>query len=191
MEGRQAALQRARSFAEAYGLRAPICQAPMAGSCPPALAIAVANAGGMGACGVLSMSPDEIGDWVREMRAGSNGAFQLNIWLPDPEPTRDLQHEAAVRAFLSKWGPEVPPEAAEVALPDFEAQCEAMLAAGPAVISSIMGLYSPDFVRRMKERGIKWFATVTTVSEALAREESRGGCDHRARHGSRRAPGDL
>jgi nitronate monooxygenase len=47
-----------------------------------------------------------------------------------------------------------------------------MLAARPAVISSIMGLYPPDFVARMKERRITWFATVTTVAEALAAQEA-------------------
>ena len=45
-----------------------------------------------------------------------------------------------------------------------------MLTQGPSVISSIMGLYPPDFVARMKDRRIKWFATVTTVAEALAAE---------------------
>jgi nitronate monooxygenase len=55
---------------------------------------------------------------------------------------------------------------------DFAAQCEAMLAAGPAVISSIMGLYPADFVVRMKARGVRWFATVTTVREALAAQDA-------------------
>jgi hypothetical protein len=41
-----------------------------------------------------------------------------------------------------------------------------MLEAGPAVISSIMGLYPDHFVKQMKASGIKWFATATTVSEA-------------------------
>ncbi len=91
MTGRHAALERAMAFADAYGLQAPICQAPMAGSCPPALAIAVANAGGMGGCGVPSMSPDEIGGWVREMRAGSNGAFQLNV-RPSSHPSWAFIH---------------------------------------------------------------------------------------------------
>ncbi|HEV2448301.1 MAG TPA: nitronate monooxygenase, partial [Candidatus Sulfopaludibacter sp.] len=47
---------------------------------------------------------------------------------------------------------------------------EAMLAAGPRVISSIMGVYAPEFVAKMKARGILWFATVTTVDEARAAE---------------------
>jgi nitronate monooxygenase len=45
-----------------------------------------------------------------------------------------------------------------------------MLEAGPSVISSIMGLYPPAFVAQMKARRIRWFATVTTVREALEAE---------------------
>jgi nitronate monooxygenase len=47
-----------------------------------------------------------------------------------------------------------------------------MLRAGPSVISSIMGVYPPDFVRQMKARGIRWFATVTSVAEAVAAEQA-------------------
>jgi nitronate monooxygenase len=39
------------AFCQQYGLRIPILQAPMAGSCPVNLAVAVADAGGMGAMG--------------------------------------------------------------------------------------------------------------------------------------------
>ena len=124
----------------------------------------------MGACGVLLMNSDAIGDWVDEVRKNSNGAFQLNNWIPDPAPDRDPAHENRVRAFLGNWGPAVPPEDADARLPDFDAQCAAMLEAGPAVISSIMGLFSSHYVARMKARNIKWFATVTTVGEALAAE---------------------
>lgn len=48
------ALARANAFARANGLRIPILLAPMAGACPPSLSIAVAEAGGLGACGALS-----------------------------------------------------------------------------------------------------------------------------------------
>ena len=56
--------------------------------------------------------------------------------------------------------------------PDFAAQCEALLDAGPPIVSSIMGLYSPEFVARLRARGIKWFATVTTVAEARAARDA-------------------
>jgi nitronate monooxygenase len=165
-----AAIARAEAFCATYGLRVPILMAPMASASPPSLAIAVANAGGMGACGALTMQPASIAAWTSEVRANSNGAFQLNLWIPDPPPVRDADAEAAVRRFLADWGPEVPPDAGDATPPDFAAQCEALLAAGPAVISSIMGLYPADFVARMQARGIKWFATVTTVTEAQAAE---------------------
>ncbi len=161
-------LNRAETFCQRFGLRAPILLAPMAGACPPALSIAVANAGGLGACGALLMQPAEIARWAAEARAGSNGAFQMNLWIPDPPPTRDAAHEAEIRGFLGDWGPSVPAEAADAPLPDFSAQCEAILAAGPPIVSSIMGVYPADFVARMKQRGIAWFATVTTVAEARA-----------------------
>ena len=165
---RAAILERTVTFCRRFGLRVPILMAPMAGACPAALAIAVAKAGGMGAAGALLWSPDEIGAWAREVRAGSNGAFQMNIWVPDPAPHRDAAHEARVRTFLGGWGPEVAPEAGDAKLQDFSAQCEAMLEAGAPMISSIMGLFEPPFVETMKARGVSWLATVTTVAEAKA-----------------------
>lgn len=144
--------------------------APMAGACPPGLAAAVANAGGMGGCGALLMKPDEIGEWATRFRAASNGAFQMNLWIPDPAPERDPAQEAAVRQFLSGWGPEPAPDAGDLSLPDFDAQCRALLASRPQVVSSIMGLYPDDFVAAMKQAGIAWFATATTVGEALEAE---------------------
>jgi nitronate monooxygenase len=166
------ALARAAEFCEAFNLRVPILMAPMAGACPASLAIAIANAGGLGGCGALLMQPDAIKAWAADMRAGSNGGFQLNLWIPDPPPKRDNAAEETIRRFLSEWGPQVPSDAGDVTPPNFEAQCEAMLEAGPPIISSIMGLYPEGFVARMKSRGVKWFANVTTVSEAKAAESA-------------------
>src|SRR5271167_1672103 len=170
MSAQNPALARAENFARAYGLQIPILLAPMAGACPPSLSIAVASAGGLGSCGALLMKPAAIRAWASEVRAGTNGGFQLNLWIPDPPPTRDAAAEDRVRAFLANWGPEVAPEAGDATPPDFSAQCEAMLEVAPSIISSIMGLYPPEFVERMKAKRIKWFANVTTVKEAMAAE---------------------
>ena len=126
----------------------------------------------MGACGALMMAPDQIADWARKVRTGSNGSIQLNTWITDPDPGRDTAHEAEVRAFLSGWGPALQPAAATGPAQDFDAQCAAMLDAGPTVMSSIMGLYPPHVVEEMKARKIKWFATVTTVAEARMAQEA-------------------
>ena len=163
-------LARAEQFCRRFGLRVPILLAPMAGVPAPSLSVAVANAGGLGSCGVLLMKPDEIAAWANGVRAKSNGAFQLNLWIPDPPPKRDRIHEAQVRKFLAGWGPDVAETAGDATPPDFNAQCDAMLAAAPPIISSVMGLYPPEFIARMKKQGIIWFANVSTVAEARAAE---------------------
>jgi nitronate monooxygenase len=164
------ALARAQSFSGRFGLRLPILLAPMAGACPPSLSIAVMNAGGLGACGALLMQPAEILAWAAAVRQESNGPFQLNLWIPDPPPIRDPTQEAAVRSFLSAWGPEVATDAGNATLPDFDAQLEALLAAAPPLVSSVMGLYPDRFVAQLKDRGIAWCANVSTVAEARAAE---------------------
>jgi nitronate monooxygenase len=168
-------LERAHAFCKRFELEIPILQAPMAGACPPALAIAVARAGGMGGMGAVLSGPEAIAGWASEVRRGSNGAFQLNLWIPDPPPMRDAAAETEVRDFLGHWGPAVPQEAADAGPPDFDRQCEALLAAGPKVVSSIMGVFPPAFVDQLKARGIAWFANVTTLAEA--RQAQAAGAD--------------
>ena len=184
------AIERAMRFAERFGLRLPLLLAPMAGACPVALSAAVARAGGMGAFGALLHDAPGIAAWVADYRArcgaqnvaahgsdqtgaapvGPGAPLQINLWIPDPDPARNASHEAAVRAFLGRFGPKVPAAAGDARPPPFEAQCEALLAARPTAVSSIMGLYPAAFVARLQAAGIAWFANVTTVAEARAAE---------------------
>jgi nitronate monooxygenase len=159
-------LDRAAAFCDRYGLQLPILLAPMAGACPASLSIAVANAGGMGAMGALVSPPAAIRAWAAEFRSQTRGPFQLNTWIPDPPARRDAEAEARLRGFLAAWGPQVPPEAGEVTLPDFDGQCDTFLELEPTAVSSIMGVFPDGFVRRLKDRGIPWFATATTLAEA-------------------------
>lgn len=168
-------IQCAERFCSDYGMQAPILLAPMAGACPVSLSVAVANGGGMGAMGGLVTAPEGIPEWANSFRAQSNGPFQVNLWIPDPAPQRDADAEARMRTFLAGWGPEVEESAADATLHDFDAQCDALLQVEPTVVSSIMGVFPPPFVQRCKERGIRWFATATTLGEA--REAQAAGAD--------------
>jgi len=167
---RMTSLDHALAFCARFGLQFPILLAPMAGVPAPSLSIAVAQAGGMAACGALMLQPNQIVAWADEVRTACNGAFQINLWVPDPPARRDDVHETTVREFLSQWGPKVPPEAGNAALPDFAAQCDALLRARPRAASSVMGLFPAAFAARLKTLKIAWFATVTSVTEARAAE---------------------
>src|SRR6202790_3311850 len=157
-------------FCGRFGLRVPILLAPMAGASAPALSIAVAGAGGLGACGALLMTPPEIVAWANEVRAASNDRFQINLWIPDPAPVRNADHEAQLRDFLSRWGPAVAPNAGDATPPDFSAQFAALLEARAPIASSVMGLYPPEFVSRLKAHRISLFANTSTVAESKAAE---------------------
>jgi nitronate monooxygenase len=99
---------RAAVFCDRFGICVPILLAPMAGACPPSSSIAVMRAGGFGGCGALLMQPKEIEDWAAEVRANIDGAFQINLWIPESPPVRDRSHElgcansyrVGVRQFL-------------------------------------------------------------------------------------------
>jgi hypothetical protein len=182
---------RAEAFANRLDIRLPILLAPMAGACPPSLSIAVANAGGLGACGALLMTPDQIIAWASEFRKGSPGAFQINLWIPEPPPVRDLELENQLREFLAKWGPPVPPEAGDATLPDFAAQCQAMHTVAPQGDFVNYGGLSTRL--RIRTEGTR--NPVVCECHYSCRGESccRGGCrrDRRARHGGRRSSRNL
>jgi nitronate monooxygenase len=125
--------------------------------------------------GALLSSPDAIANWAAEFRSRSLGPFQLNLWIAQPAPMRDFAAEQRVREFLSSWGPTVPAEASGIQFPDFEKQCESIIAIRPTIVSSIMGLYPSSFVAKLKDQGIAWFACATTLAEA--REAERAGAD--------------
>jgi len=163
-------IKRAENFAAEIGSELPIILGAMAGACPVGLSIAVAQGGGVGACGALLMQPDAIKQWAADFRAQTDRPFQINLWIPDAAPARNEQHETQLRQYLQQWGPEVTADAAADTPPNFEAQCEALLDIAPPIVSSIMGLFDAGFVQQMKAKGIKWFANVSTVAEALAAE---------------------
>ena len=112
----------------------------------------------------------------RRVSLAAPWAVSIESWIAEPAaPARDFAAEQRVREFLSSWAPAVPAEPNGIRLPDFEKQCDSLIAIRPTVVSSIMGLYSSQFVAELKEHGIAWFACATTLAEA--REAERAGAD--------------
>ena len=100
----KSALTKTSAFCARFGLKLPILLAPMAGASAPPLSIAVANTGGLGACGALLMQPAAILSWAAEVRAGTNGSFQLNSGCPIRNLSGTLSMRRVYGDFLAGSG---------------------------------------------------------------------------------------
>ncbi|MGX1882208.1 NAD(P)H-dependent flavin oxidoreductase [Streptomyces sp. NPDC055287] len=166
------------------GIEHPVVQGPFGGGLSSvALAVAVSEGGGLGSYGAHILSPQAIVDVVAELKAGTGRPFAVNLWVPldgeadlRPDDAELARHAERLRPYYGELGLEVP-SAGEVdgARPDFAAQAEALLAAGPPVVSFVMGV-PPRWVREeARRRGIAVIGTATTVEEAVVLE--RAGVD--------------
>jgi len=81
------------------GIDVPIVQAPIGGGTSPALATAVADAGGVGQLSATWGEPDETRQTVRSTLAMTDGTVAVNI-VVDPAAT-DVPTDAALEAVLS------------------------------------------------------------------------------------------
>ncbi|MFO1058290.1 MAG: nitronate monooxygenase [Dongiaceae bacterium] len=110
----------------------------------------------------------------RDRRLGSGGAGRQQRRLPDE--SLGARSAPAPRSRRGGGGTQLPRRLGaagarggrRLGAAGLAAQCAALLAAGPAVVSSIMGLFPPELVAELKARRIAWFATATTVGEARA-----------------------
>ena len=100
------------AFARELGLRYPIVQGPMNGASPPALAVAVSNAGALGSCAAALFSPAVILERVQQIRAQTAAPFNINLFLldeqhPDLAELKRAQH--LLRPFREALGLSEPP----------------------------------------------------------------------------------
>jgi nitronate monooxygenase len=73
----------------------PLVQAPMAGVQPPALAIAVSRAGALGSIAGAVLSPDELRETIRSVRAALGELpFAVNLFAPPYSP--DASYEVVL-----------------------------------------------------------------------------------------------
>jgi nitronate monooxygenase len=152
------------------GTELPIIQAPMAGAQGSALAIAVANAGGLGSLPCAMLTVETMRKELAALRAGTERPFNVNFFCHSP-PAASAAREAAWRAALARYfaehGLEPDATAAAPARAPFTAEAaEALAELEPRVVSFHFGLPAPELVARVKRFGAKVLASATTVDEA-------------------------
>lgn len=175
----------ANQLLKKLGIENPIIQGPMGGGpSTPELVAAVSNAGGLGSLGAAYLSPEQIGETVRRIRALTDRPFQVNLFVGgwrtdlsfDPAPMLALLAE--IHATLGLPAPTLP----QLGPDPYPAQLEAVLDARPPIFSFTFGIPDGDAMSRLKSRGILVIGTATTAAEA--RLVTEAGVDAIAAQGS-------
>ena len=158
---------------DALGLTVPIIQAPMGGGfTTPELIAAVSEAGGLGSLGLTYSSPDAIAAAASDMRARTNRAFAINLFVFETPPIPpDSVRRATERLapYCRDLGIE-PPDFSGPAHPSIPDQMEAVMAARPAVFSFTLGMPEPKVLAEFRRLGIVTIGTATNLAEGLALE---------------------
>lgn len=157
-------------------LRVPVIQAPMAGGVnTPALAAAVANAGGVGSFGFAYSSPARIDTDLRAAQLLTQGALNANFFLFSPvaAPTAEqfTQARAALQSLPGAAGVDLP-EPREPWFVDLAPMLEPVWALKPHILTFHFGAPSAQLVQRAHQAGIAVGATATCVSEGQKIEAS-------------------
>lgn len=157
------------------GLELPIVQAPMAGGpTSPELVAAVCNAGGLGSLGTSFMSGKAILEACRRIRALTDRAFAVNLFVPEdhaPSPETLAAASGALDGYRAEVGLS-PPPARPAYLQPFAEQIEAVVEARVPVYSFCFGIPEDAVLDRLRAVGAHLIGTATTVSEGLLLEEA-------------------
>jgi nitronate monooxygenase len=159
-----------RRLCDLFDIQHPIIQAPMTGTCTPALASAVANAGALGSLGCAGKDVETIRRQVDHIRDRSNRAFNLNFFVTDA-PSTDRGVLERTRQRLQPWYDKLglgdPPSELPAYGPDFdEARLELILDLKPPVVSFHFGCPDRRIIDVLKRDGIRLTSSATTVAEA-------------------------
>jgi nitronate monooxygenase len=155
---------------ERLGIELPIFQAPMAGVQGSRLAIAVSDAGGLGALPCAMLGPDAIRGELGALTAGTRRAWQINFFChvqPSAEPTREAAWRALLAPRYAEFG--VDPSGIRSGpgrLPFDAAAAEVLEAFRPRIVSFHFGLPPAALLERVKAWGATVMSSATTVEEA-------------------------
>jgi nitronate monooxygenase len=168
-----------RRLLDLFGIELPIVQAPMAGAMDSDLAIAVAQAGGLGSLPAALLTAEQLRTQVEKFRAAADKPLNLNFFAHKP-PVRNNAREHAWRERLKPFyvelgiDPDAPAPSTSRA-PFDEAFCAVVEDVKPTVVSFHFGLPEKSLVARVKAAGCKVIGSATTAEEARWLETQ--GCD--------------
>lgn len=157
------------------GIKIPLLQSPMAGVQDWQLAVAVANAGGLGAipCGMLTAN--KVVEQIEAFRAHSDQNYNLNFFCHKMSPIdqQSLHNwEQRLAPHYEKLGADLPRDTGQLRLPFDRKMADAIEAFKPPVISFHFGLPSEALVQQIKSWGTVIISSATTLAEARYLEKN-------------------
>lgn len=167
-----------RRILELFGIEHPILLSPMANASSIELAVAVSEAGGLGAIPCAGLTPQQIRAQLQAAVQRSSRPFNVNFFCHQP-PVYDAARDARWRARLSPYYEELgvePLHGTPPAPPPFDDDaCELVEEFSPKVVSFHFGLPEESLLKRVKAASARVVASATTVEEARWLEQR--GCD--------------
>jgi nitronate monooxygenase len=156
---------------ELFGTELPIVQAPMANATAVDMAVAVADAGGLGSFPCAALADEKIGEGVATIRARTKKPINLNFFCHQVAPA-DVERDAAwlnrLAPYYAELGAETPKVPLKATIVPFTASTCAMVEQlRPAVVSFHFGLPEAALLTRVKKAGCKVISSATTLREAL------------------------
>jgi nitronate monooxygenase len=168
-----------RRILDLLGIEHPILLAPMAGPATPELAIAVAEAGGLGSLACALATPEQIRRDLGIVRQRTSRPVNLNFFVhkpPTPDTARDARWKERLGGYYVEHGldPAAPTPVSGRA-PFNEETCAIVEEFRPEVVSFHFGLPDAALLARVKATGAKVISSATTVAEA--KWLAANGCD--------------
>jgi len=156
---------------ELFGIDLPVIQAPMAGAQGSALAIAVANAGGLGSLPGAMLSAAGLRAELTAIRAGTSRPVNVNFFchrMPAADAARELAWHALLAPYRAELGIDNEQPAVAAARRPFNAETlDVLREFRPPVLSFHFGLPDDALLAPARAWGARILSTATTVDEAL------------------------
>ena len=168
-----------RRIQDLLGITLPILQAPMAGAQGADLAVAVSEAGGLGALPGALLSPEQLRNEIGLFRQRSARPVNVNFFChapPAPDAAREAGWKQRLAPFYREFGldPAMPTPAGSRA-PFDDAYCAVVEELKPEIVSFHFGMPAQALVDRVRAAGARILSSATTADEARWLEDH--GCD--------------
>ena len=158
------------SLQSLLGIDLPILQAPMAGVQGSALAVAVSNAGGLGALPCAMLDAPALLAELYAINAQTRKPYNLNFFChqePVADSAADARWREALQPYYRELGirPSTAPSTSS-RVPFNNEVADLLQAYRPPVVSFHFGLPSPALLDRVRSWGSRILCSATTVDEA-------------------------